>query len=504
MPRLRKSFFVSFAAICAVCAAPAGASAATYYVNEDRPDDSGDCQFVFTACKTIAGAVTKAGDNDTILIDGGDYSDSAVVPDAGQTLSGQDFDGDTDMPAVVDAGAGAPLSLTNAGNTIQGLTLRGNTRSIGVAATAEIRDNTFDDPDQPTEGEIVIANASASGTEISGNTFTDPNNVFFTMGTQGDTAIYQNSVDADLSITGNSFHGFQASIHLDSSNANFLIADNVITGIHGLGGTGIGVYQADLVATIVHNTISDPAETSTTGTHGINTFGNPGDDTRVELRRNLITEMPVGVRIDDGPGVSFNSDMIVGNLSYGVDAKDSSPHAGTEADLNMTNVTLWDNSIDLNMANNDLVFDSGIIQDPIVLAGTTQCEITNSRGPTTTGTNCETFQTSADPGFLAGGGYRLAAGSPMIDAGSPASPVAPNNLDRDGDARALDGTPSCPIVPIRDIGADEFVAGTASCPVGSTPVTTGPAPQLAPPPKKKKCKRKKKSAGAAAKCKKKK
>lgn len=63
----------------------------------------------------------------------------------------------------------------------------------------------------------------------------------------------------------------------------------------------------------------------------------------------------------------------------------------------------------------------------------------------------------ADPGLLAAGGFRLATGSPCIDA-LPAGPTFPDD-DLDGTPRPLDGTASGEAKA--DIGAHEFIHATA-------------------------------------------
>jgi hypothetical protein len=65
----------------------------------------------------------------------------------------------------------------------------------------------------------------------------------------------------------------------------------------------------------------------------------------------------------------------------------------------------------------------------------------------------ETRRLIASPQFVGGGDFHLAAGSPLIDAGTPAG-VPAGALDRDGRPRASDGNGDC--ARISDIGAYEY------------------------------------------------
>jgi hypothetical protein len=92
------------------------------------------------------------------------------------------------------------------------------------------------------------------------------------------------------------------------------------------------------------------------------------------------------------------------------------------------------------------------------------------------------------PGFVGNGDFHLAAGSPLIDAGTPGS-VPAGALDRDGRPRASDGNGDC--ARVSDIGAFEYqgTKARASAPAAATTGTpvafpaSGscvPGPALAP------------------------
>ena len=171
------------------------------------------------------------------------------------------------------------------------------------------------------------------------------------------------------------------------------------------------------------------------------------------MRRNTILDHLDGVFFDDGPlGIELNGDVIARSTGYGISARTFS----FETPLSATNVTLLDNAVaDVAAQDNDLTIDSSIVEDPIERTGGVNCTIRFSRGPTTSGTACERFQTTADPLLVnpASDDFHLAADSPMIDVGNPAAPAA-GILDLDGGPRACDGDGDGVIR--RDIGADEI------------------------------------------------
>jgi hypothetical protein len=70
---------------------------------------------------------------------------------------------------------------------------------------------------------------------------------------------------------------------------------------------------------------------------------------------------------------------------------------------------------------------------------------------------------------FAGGDYRLTAASPLVDAGDPAPPTTPRDLD--GNSRALDGDSDCVNAAVRDIGAYELVATAGDCTPPETTVS---------------------------------
>ena len=203
---------------------------------------------------------------------------------------------------------------------------------------------------------------------------------------------------------------------------------------------------------------------------GFSAFGGAA----VTSARNQAYGLEYGFDFNDAPNLSMNGDVAAHNSVYGINSVDNL--SGTGGDLDARNVTAWANDTDINLYDAELDLTSSIVQDPI--SGTGACDIAFSRGPTTSGSVCETFQTTADPAFvdptIGINNFHLTAGSPMIDMGSTVPPI-PGTLDVDGDQRAIAGT--CGGTARADIGADEFVPNCT------------PPPGTTPPPPKKKCKK---------------
>jgi hypothetical protein len=88
------------------------------------------------------------------------------------------------------------------------------------------------------------------------------------------------------------------------------------------------------------------------------------------------------------------------------------------------------------------------------------------------GTLIERRRLTVSPGFVnaAAGDFRLAAGSPLIDAGTPNS-VPADAVDRDGRPRASDGDGDCTHVP--DIGAFEYQGTKVRAVATAAAATTG-------------------------------
>ena len=493
-------------------AAPVAAQAATWYVDQQTGNDTtcvADSQAM--SCATIEQAITGAVDGDTIQVDNGTYSGiGSLQVDEQLTIAADDFvaaDGtgasfiERFFADSISVGSGGDLTITSDQDANQyfRISAQPNSSGISVSGDAEIRGNEFEqNMDQETG---VTVSSLAGDVTVEGNTFTGP--------TDDSLRLFGISVNGgSVAVTDNQF--FQLSDPIWFSAGSPTASGNEIQGVYtqtpgGTGGRGITVIGA--TPTLTENVISDPdPDTSSIGID----VTQLGPASGAILRRNRILDHSLGVYVSNTTSpVWLNGDVIAGSGTNSLLSGDSPPNDSGVGDVIATNVTMTGDGTDVNLAETSLDLNSSILKGPIAASAGASCSIIYSRGPAIVpgGIGCGDFQTTADPMFAADG-FHLLAGSPMIDAGHTAAPMAPNALDIDGEARGISGTPSCssPEAGRRDIGADEF---SPTPPASCNPSPTQPStPQTGVPTKpKKKCKKKKGKKGAAAakkKCKRKK
>jgi hypothetical protein len=438
------------------------ALAADFFVDKETGNDANiatNCAQP-NPCQTIGigvTAATNAGSGNRVLIDDSPtaysgnsitlFNDVDVIAD--NSVAGASTESPTGKPIIqtgaaqgqalfVQGGSGSP------GTTIEGFTFRPNNQTaIGVSGPmTSIEDNDFEGPGAPgpTDADVGVV-VSASAPLISGNTFT---RLRF--------GVIANSASAST-ISGNEFSGTHHGNSIELTSGS--VTPTVVSGnfIHDLGASSA---QAIRVGT------SGPTNTISVAFH----------------RNRILATVGLGVNILDTSGpITFDGDLIAGTTLSGISHRDSDTSG--DAAISATNVTIVSASgDDIASIGAHLDLDSSLLGGGGVTdTNGATCSITFSRGPVT-GAGCDNFQTTANPLFVnaPGDDFHLSPGSPMIDAGNPAAPLA-GSLDLDGDARALDGDGACPLVLRRDIGADEVAPPQPTCsttrpPPASTPVTT--------------------------------
>lgn len=474
----------------AALAAPSSALAVDRYVDVDTGSDDSNCATLADPCASIFYAqTTQSSPNDTIRVDSGTYPENQIQLEDGRSLVADNFNGgDSGRPLLQPASGASPVifnSATAAG-TISGFRIDnefGYGISLNKAAT--ITDNVFESKTDVFEDLIV-----AQGSIVTENVFDDepefPGGYFQSTS----TAIL---VNAAATISDNEFMHMRRGINVTGGIPD--ITGNEFTDTFGDGGVAVEVTEA--APTIADNYIHFTSD----GGQGVVVDDSPGGfPTGATLARNTIAFQGVGVHVQEAPGVvSLNSDLFYENFDVSVNADEAS----TVEMNNVTSVASGAMVAHVRMDDTDLTMNSSLLEhgnlDEVLAVdqeGDSTCAITFSFHPTglsDTEGACDDFAYTGSSGLSTDlGSYALPGSSQLVDAGDPAAPVAPNDLDSDGDLRALDG--KCPAgAATRDVGADEFVASPAITEsLCNPPVTPPPDPPVTTPKKKKKAASKKK------------
>jgi hypothetical protein len=489
---------------------PAVASAADTFADASRPDDSGDCLTLATACKTINGAISKAGAGDTIHVVPDVYAENVTLSD-GKSLIGLPGS----PPPTIAPSAGVVVRVTG-----------------GPAGTIQGMKFSSDVPNQP----LLRLDDDAGSTVVTRNEFVDPtptadNQVGVRTTAQGIPVISDNTFS-------NLFHGIEVLSPASGTPGVPLISGNDISGVHNIG-DGIEVFgthqpppyplTGTTTATLVGNMIHDPGAGQSVGVF-IGDGGSFSQDpaspaTGLTMIGNRIIGGTEGVEVIGnrapvtlfGDVIAHTGSAITGGTAVQASSIEDSVTPGVYygGDLTVTNADIVNNNnLAFEIQDNHLTLDSSIVRGGAILPfsgdGTATCTISFSDGMATSGDPCDTFQTSAAPSFVnaAADDYHLTptGNDALIDHGNPAVPPA-GSTDFDGDPRAIDSDATCPLNTVRDIGADELAVPIPDCPLpptSSPPGTT--APPASTPVTKKRCKKKHKRPAAAAKkkCKKRK
>ena len=464
----RRGAALAAGAIC-LWLAPANAQA-TVYVDAVNGNNGNPCTLA-QPCQSIFQGLTAATPTDTVLVESGTYS-RFTLP-RGISVVANDFNADNSDPRPVISGdavgtAVNVISTAQPPGKIEGFVINGEFGSMDIAGSITVIDNLFNEdtratrPVYPPGSDVHVTGGTVTFRD---NTFVDP--------LPTDSQIGIGITGGAVTIDDNSFDGFREAVDANGV-LDLVITGNTITGLHpgdvsippdpSNVAEGFGLALIESTALVTDNLIHQPAiGGAPVGIFPFDSDPGAGPDSNTQMARNRIFGLDIAIYVSGVDGVlSFNGDVLANNSNMGLTA-------GTSP-VSIANATIYGNGLDISLGGATLTMDSTAVEDPIDANGST-CAITNSRGPTTTGNTCQTFQTSAAPSFVnpAVNDFHLQLSSPLIDAGN-STPPAGGAVDFDGDPRAVDG--NCDGTARRDIGADE---AARDCAPPETTIDSGPS-----------------------------
>jgi hypothetical protein len=485
--------------LCAVAAGiwaagPVASALATARYVDDTGTGVAPCTNQNLPCPTIAAALTAAASGDVVHVGGGSYLVNVTLPDgislvkdSFATVPPANTAGTATINAIANANPAVTVAAGTAARTISGFTLRGG-NSVGKSAlqvsaatdNVTISGNTFDDA---SAGVSVQLRVSSGSPHVTGNTFVgaSDNVTRFAIG-------YNAGAGGAPTIAGNNISNFFEGIQVIGASPNTVdVEDNTITSIHEAGGAiPIGIDMSPGSGVIGGNFISS----APSPTMGIGMLISTSTSVvPLHMSGNQVYGFPEGMELGTGTvPVSVDNDVFAGGFGFAI-------YATGQVTATNTTVNSTGSSYEIYLAGPtvSLALNSSFVGDAGAGVQTNGATCASTFSVTTHAPVCGMSQI-ADPMFVdpPTNRFQLQAGSPLIDAGDPATPTLSTDLA--GNPRAL-GIHACPAR--RDIGAYEFAANPLDC----SPPASPPATQ--PQAKRKKCKKKHKhhSAAAAKKCK---
>ncbi|GAB4278231.1 MAG: Ig-like domain-containing protein [Candidatus Promineifilaceae bacterium] len=278
-------------------------SLADWYVNAATGSDSNNCQSATTACKTIAGAIGKAANGDTIRIAAGTYAENTLYVDKSLTFIGAGAD-----QTIIDGGGSNTALRISSGSSLQvslsGMTIQNGSGNPGGIYNAE----------SLTISDSVIRNNSSS-TDLGGGILNDSTGVL----TVTNSSLYGNSAYRSgsgifngggqvrlekVAVYGNYYLSTAGDSVLHNQNNGSLTLENVTVSNN----TGTAVTNAGGTVTALNVTI---ASNSGPGTENYDVFNiknsilannNPGNSG--QNCTNPLTSQ--GYNMEDGDNCALN------------------------------------------------------------------------------------------------------------------------------------------------------------------------------------------------------
>lgn len=387
--------------------------------------------------RSVQSAIDAAGEGDTVRVAAGTYIENIRVVTKRVTLEGG-YSGDWARDAAANAttlrGAGgdAVVTLLETSSTIDGFRITGGTGGTELQPDGYHGGGVYCRGGSPTISNNVIENNDI-------RTGAPPFDTFLGGGVYVSDAV---SVAIVNNVVRGNVAGRGAGLAVFGQEA--LIAENTIENNIAVGDHGGGVYLGVVEARVTSNVIRSNEVGREVGYGWGGGLIVVNDGNYAEISYNLVAEnyaesYGAGVYIDEGARADIHHDLIVGNGSkQGCEAVsaigvDGGQNGGSQAMIrhctiagNMCPDSVRGNGIQVEgqseVTVRDCIFwnNSG---DDFAVDGISTLNVTYtcSQEPIAGVGNI-----TVDPMFVnAGGGdYRLAPGSPCIDAGDPASPYS--------------------------------------------------------------------------------
>jgi hypothetical protein len=414
--------------------AVAAAAAADFYVDSGNTSgtETGTQQSPF---RRVQAAIDAAASGDTIRVAAGTYTENlrieakALVVQGGYS-SGWIRDIGANLTTLTGAGGNAVINLIEADATIDGFRIRGGTGSTEELPYGYHGGGIYSRGGSPTISNNVIENNDVRSEDA-------PSETNFGGGVHVSDAASANILN---NIVRGNFAGRGAGLSVVSVQAALIqgntIEDNTSVGDHG-GGLYVAVVNARITQNIIRR--NEVGRALGYGWGGGLIVFNPGNYAEISFNRvyeNFAAGYGAGEFIDEGARADIHHELIYRNLSkdgceaVSAIAVDGGDGVGSQATI--THCTVVGNACETAIRGN------GLQVEGMSSASVTNSIFWNNGGDDfavdATSTLSVTYtcseeaiagtgNISADPRFVgaAADNYRLAAGSPCIDAGDPAS-----------------------------------------------------------------------------------
>lgn len=445
--RLAGIIAIVLAALCL----PAGASAATRYVDVAAGEDTTACTAQAEPCETIQHAVDEASGGDTVRIAAGTYEES-VVSEKPLAFFGQGIGATTVRgPDGATAPGETALDLRR-GTVLFGLHFQGGEGDTGERGGDAIVFRP-EGPDDTETLSLLTVTAGGGG------------------GAPGGDGLHAEGEGASVTTTAANFdsEGSDGAAVVASDGAEVAIESGFLEGPRGASaegaslslsrsrvlasGAGVEAIQTEDAGADVE--VVDSLVAASGNAVHVQTTDSNEEPASLEARGATLVSAEAAVKVEKASGEYPDPTATLVNTI----ARDLSASGPVDLEVSGLGTIEADHSSFTTIDEGD----EGTVTEP-------------GSGGNVAGDPEFVAPNSGDP---AAGDYRLAPSSPLIDAGDPGI-VEPGELDLSGSLRSLDSDEDCVAAP--DIGAYELSGHEALCDLPDDDSGDDDAPRTSSPP----------------------